>query len=121
MSTLLIPTPEELLLYRLLEQDPEPLSVAGIGEELKARLQQEIKVALDPIEDPVVLDLLRTIFDELLRVFNRLSLIESNLQKLDTLQENLSILELLQFEIRHLIDFINAKAIQRARRRRQVA
>src|SRR5437867_5473102 len=114
MSTLIAPTPEEVVLQRLLEQGPEPLPVFGISEELKARLQFEIKVSLDPIADGVVRELLRTIFNEILRVFDRLSLVESNLQKLDTLLENLSILELLQFEIRYLIEFIEAKAMYTA-------
>jgi hypothetical protein len=94
-----------------LEQDAEPLPVAGLSEELKVRLQQEIKTALDKIEDSVVVELTQTVFDEILRVFDRLSLIESNLHKLDTLQENLSILELLHFEIRYLIEFIEAQAM----------
>ena len=111
MSALLTPTPEEILLSRLLEQGAEPLPVAGLSEELKGRLQLEIKTALDKIEDSVVFELTQTVFDEILRVFDRLSLIESNLNKLDTLQENLSILELLHFEIRYFIEFIEAQAM----------
>jgi hypothetical protein len=111
MSTLIVATPEELLLQRLLERSEDPLPVTGLSEELKARLHSEIKVALAAIEDPVVSEVVQTIFEEILRVFDRLKLIESNLSKLDTLQENLSILELLQFEIRYLIEFIEAKAM----------
>jgi len=111
MSALLTPTPEEILLSRLLEQDAEPLPVAGLSEELRVRLQLEIKTALEQIEDSVVCELTQTVFDEILRVFDRLSLIESNLHKLDTLLENLSILELLHFEIRYLIEFIEAQAL----------
>jgi len=108
---MLVPSPEELLLQRLLEQGAEPLPVAGISDELKERLQLEIKIALDSIEDPTVVDLVSTIFSEILIVFDRLSLIESNLRKLDTLLENLSILEVLQFEIRYLVEFIETTAM----------
>jgi len=111
MSTVIAPTPEELLLQRLLEQGAEPLPIAGLSDELKERLELEISIALDAIEDPAVVGVVRTIFREILTVFDRLSLIESNLHKLDTLLENLSILEVLQFEIRYLVEFIEATAM----------
>ncbi len=88
--------------------------LAGINEELKERLKKEIDVASDSIEDSTAKELLRTICNEILRVFDRLALIESNLQKLDTLLENLSILELLQFEIRFMVTFIEAEAMYTA-------
>jgi hypothetical protein len=51
-----------------------------LSEELKARLQLEIKTALDTVEDPVVREVLQNIFTEVLRVFNRLSLIQQKLE-----------------------------------------
>ncbi len=45
MSTVIAPTPEELLLQRLLEQGAEPLPIAGLSDELKERLELEISIA----------------------------------------------------------------------------
>jgi hypothetical protein len=90
-------------------KEPEPTS--GLLAELNSRLEPEIKIALDRVDDAAVRELMRAILNEILRVFDRLSLVESNLQKLDTLRENLSIMELLKFEIRFMIDFIEAEAM----------
>lgn len=105
-------TPEDLLLQRLMEQGDESLSVRTPADDLKDRVKKEINVALDRIDDPVVLGLAQTIFDEILRVFSRLNLIGSNLHKLDTLMENLSILEVLHFEIRCLLEYVGTIAIK---------
>ena len=111
MSTQILATPEDLLIRQLLEPAEELLPAAGAGEELQARLKLEINIALDQIGDPVVHELVGTISHEILRAFSRLTLIEANLHKLDTLLENLSILDVLQFEIRHLTDFIESEAM----------
>src|SRR5262245_41206426 len=100
-----INTPEDLLLQRLMEQRDESPPARTASDELKDRVKIQIKSALDGIADPVVLELAETIFDGILRVFTRLDLIESNLRKLDTLMENLSILEVLHFEIRYLLEY----------------
>jgi hypothetical protein len=110
MSIQLSAPSDEIQFQHLLKQDMLP-PVADLSEELKARLQLEINVALDTVEDPVVRELLQTIFTEVLRVFSRLSLIHQKLNELDTLLENLSIFELLQFEVRYLIEFIEARAM----------
>jgi hypothetical protein len=110
MSIQLSAPSDEIQFQHLLKQDMLP-PVAALSEELKARLQLEINVALDTVEDPVVRELLQTIFTEVLRVFSRLSLIHQKLNELDTLLENLSIFELLQFEVRYLIEFIEARAM----------
>ncbi len=107
-----ITTPEDLLLQRLMEQADEVPPVRTPGDQLKDRLKMEIEVALDRIDDPVVLELAQTLFDEILRVFTRLDLIGSNLHKLDTLMENLSILEVLHFEIRYLLEYVETEAIK---------
>jgi len=111
MSTPFATALEEFPNLDLLQQGPPTVSTLGRDEELNVRLQVEIKSALEVIDDPVLFDLLRTIFDEILRVFDRLFLIERKLNELDTLLENLSILELLQFEIRYLLEFINVRAL----------
>ena len=105
-------SPEELVLQRLLERSEDPLPGLTSGDEVQAKLQAEISVALDRIAEPAVFEIAETVFNEILRVFNRLSLIEANLQKLDTLQENLSIFDVLQFEVRYLLEFLNDKALR---------
>ena len=104
-------TPEDLLLLRLMEQRDETLPVRTRADEQKERLEKEINAALDRIDDPVTLGLAQAISEEILRVFSRLNLIGSNLNKLDTLMENLSILEVLHFEIRCLLEYVETKAM----------
>jgi len=94
-----------------MEQGDQAPAVRTPGDELKDRVKREIKAALDRIDDPVVLELAQTIFDGILRVFIRLDLIGTNLHKLDTLMENLSILEVLHFEIRYLLEYVETKAM----------
>lgn len=48
----------------------------------------------------------------MLRFFDWLDRIENNLHKLDTLLESLSLLEVLEFEARSLVDFIESRAIK---------
>jgi len=104
------PTPEEMLLLELREFGKlEPVS--GISDKLKSQLQFEASLALAECQDRAGHELLRTTFNEILRMFDRLSLIENNLEQLDTLLENLSILELLHFEIRFMVDFIEAEVM----------
>jgi len=107
-----ISTPEDLLLLRLMEQRDETLPVRTRADELRDRLEKEINAALDRIDDSVVLGLAQTIFDEILRVFSRLNVIESNLHKLDTLMESLSIFEVLHFEIRSLLEYVETDAMK---------
>ena len=56
-----------------------------------------------------------TILSEMLRFFDWLARIENNLQKLDTLLESLSLLEVLEFEARSLTDYIETRAIPASR------
>ena len=104
-------TPEDLLLQRLMEHGDEALPVRTPADDLKDRLKVEIKTALNRIDDSAVLEIAQTIFAEILRVFTRLNLIGSNLHKLDTLMENLSILEVVHFEIRSLLEYVEIKAM----------
>lgn len=75
-------------------------------------LQREINAVLRLIENPQLRDAAHTILVELVRFFDWLDRIENNLHKLDTLLENLSLLEVLEFESRSLIDFINNRAMK---------
>lgn len=79
-----------------------------------ANLQSEIDSVLRLIENPQLRDVSVTILIELVRFFDWLDRIENNLHKLDTLLENLSLLEVLEFEARSLTDYIEHKAIKAA-------
>ena len=78
--------------------------------EVQANLQYEIDLVLAQIIDPQLREISQIILTEMLRFFDWLARIENNLQKLDTLLESLSLLEVLEFEARSLIDFVDAKA-----------
>lgn len=80
-------------------------------QQFRATLEREIASVTQQIENREVREILQNILTELLRFFDWLSRIESNLHKLDTLLENLSLLEVLQFEAHGLVDFIETKAI----------
>ena len=77
-----------------------------------ANLQNEIDSVVNRIENPQLRDVSQTILVELVRFFDWLDRIENNLHKLDTLLENLSLLEVLEFESRSLIDYIDTTAIK---------
>ena len=104
-------SPEEFVLQQLREFGKGRKPAAGLSDEVRSRLEFEIKTALSKYEDQVGHELLLRAFSEILRAFDRLSLIGSNLKRLDTLSENLSILELLHFEILYMVDFIEAEVV----------
>ena len=106
----LVMAPEEVLLLPISPVIPEP-SGSTEGADLQRRLSQEINLVLNTIEDSAVREIAETILLEIKAVFSRLSLVESNLRKLDTLQENLSILEMLQFDTHSLVQFIELNAL----------
>ena len=98
------------LLSDLAETDPQ----TQVQREVQANLQQEIDVVLDLITQPNLREISHTILFEMLRFFDWLARIENNLQKLDTLQESLSLLEVLEFEARSLTDFIEGRGMKLA-------
>lgn len=113
MSTVLAvttqePDPQVPLLSDAVVVDPK----AEAQREVHANLQNEIYVVLTNIADPELREASRTILGELLRFFDWLDRIEINLHKLDTLLESLSLLEVLEFEARSLVDYIDAKALK---------
>jgi hypothetical protein len=83
-------------------------------QEFKAKLQREIDCVLQLIDQPEVREITWSILIELVRFFDWLARIDSNLHKLDTLLESLSLLEILEFEARSLTDFIETKAMKTA-------
>ncbi len=83
--------------------------------EVQTNLHNEIDSVLRSISNPELHELSLTILREMLRFFDWLTRIENNLQKLDTLLESLSLLEVLEFEARSLTDYIETRAIPAAR------
>jgi hypothetical protein len=113
MSTALAVTIQETepqlpLLCEVVEVDPK----AEAQREVQANLQHEIDLVIKNIENPALRQASEIILSELVRFFDWLARIESNLHKLDTLLENLSVLEVLEFEARSLVDFIDARALK---------
>jgi hypothetical protein len=115
MSTVLAPTTQEPdpqlpLLCHALVIDPQTAS----QRELQANLQTAIDQVVNSIQDKTIRDVTATILSEMVRFFDWLDRIENNLHKLDTLQESLSLLEVLEFEARSLLDFIDHRAMKAA-------
>jgi hypothetical protein len=105
--------------------DPEPQlpllrdvtpvdSQTQVQREVQENLQHEIDLVLQRIAHPNLREISQTILSEMVRYFDWLSRIENNLQKLDTLLESLSLLEVIEFEARALTEFIDQRAIKLA-------
>ena len=105
------PEPQLPLLSDTLPSDPQ----TEIQKEVQANLHNEIDSVLRSISNPELHELSATILREMLRFFDWLARIENNLQKLDTLLESLSLLEVLEFESRSLTDYIETRAIPASR------
>lgn len=101
------PDPQLPLLSDTVPSDPQ----TEVQKEVQANLYNEIDSVLRGILNPAFHDLSATILREMLRFFDWLARIENNLQKLDTLLESLSLLEVLEFEARSLTDYIETRAI----------
>lgn len=111
MSTVLAVTTQETepqvpLLSEVVTVDPKAVA----QREVQANLQHEINLVIQSISDRELREVTQTILSELLRFFDWLDRIEINLHKLDTLLESLSLLEVLEFESRSLVDYIDLKA-----------
>jgi hypothetical protein len=102
--------PQVPLLCDEVQIDPQ----SQLQREIQANLQQQVDLVVTKIADPELREISQTILGEMLRFFDWLARIENNLQKLDTLLESLSLLEVLEFEARSLTDFIDTKAIKSA-------
>jgi hypothetical protein len=113
MSTVLAP----------ITPDPEPhlplLADEVIGDpqtetqrEVQANLKSAVNRTIDSIHDRDLRDVTETILSEMLRFFDWLDRIENNLHRLDTLMESLSLLEVLEFEARSLLDFIEVRGMR---------
>jgi hypothetical protein len=115
MSTVLAPIthepdPQMPLLCTAIAIEPQTPTQREVHENLQSAIDQVLK----SIHDSSVRDVTTTILSEMLRFFDWLDRIENNLQKLDTLQESLSLLEVVEFEARSLLDFIDHKAMKAA-------
>ncbi|HEX6718041.1 MAG TPA: hypothetical protein VF088_13070, partial [Pyrinomonadaceae bacterium] len=102
------PEPQLPLLSDALPAD----SQTQAQRDVQANLHHQINTVLNHIAQPELGEISQTILSEMLRFFDWLTRIENNLQKLDTLLESLSLLEVLEFEARSLTDFIDARAIK---------
>jgi hypothetical protein len=105
------PEPQLPLLSDTLPSDPQ----TETQKEVQANLHNEIDSVLRSISNPAYHELSATILREMLRFFDWLVRIENNLQKLDTLLESLSLLEVLEFEARSITDYIETRAIPAAK------
>ncbi len=105
------PEPQVPLLSDVVPTD----SQTQVQREVQANLNQEIDSVLGSISNPELHEISETILHEMLRFFDWLARIENNLQKLDTLLESLSLLEVLEFEARSLTDYIESRAIRLAK------
>src|SRR5690349_23454336 len=85
-----------------------------VQREVQANLLNEVNLVLRSIAHPNLREISQVILGEMLRYFNWLTRIENNLQKLDTLLESLSLLEVLEFDARSLTDFLDNRAIRLA-------
>lgn len=113
MSTVLAPiTPEPDPQVPLLSSDVVGDPQTDVQREVQANLRNEINLVIAGIHDRDIRDVSETVLREMLRFFDWLDRIENNLHKLDTLMESLSLLEVLEFEARSLVDFIEARAIK---------
>ncbi|HET6976979.1 MAG TPA: hypothetical protein VFI24_11685 [Pyrinomonadaceae bacterium] len=90
-------------------------SQTEVQKEVQANLNQEIESVLASISHRELHEVSETLLREMLRFFDWLARIENNLQKLDTLLESLSLLEVLEFGARSLTDYIDTRAITVAR------
>jgi hypothetical protein len=104
------PEPQLQLLRDVAPVDPQ----TQVQREVQANLQHEIDLVLQRITNPYQREISQTILSEMLRFFDWLARIENNLQKLDTLLESLSLLEVLEFEARSLTDYIEGRAVKLA-------
>ena len=100
--------PQLPLLCHEVTSDPQ----TEVQRAVQVNLQNEIDYVLNLIENSQIREVSETILIELVRFFDWLTRIENNLHKLDTLLESLSLLEVLEFEARSLIDYIETKAIK---------
>ncbi|HJT67897.1 MAG TPA: hypothetical protein VJ749_15675 [Pyrinomonadaceae bacterium] len=113
MSTALAVTtpdtdPHVPLLSETLAVDPK----AEAQREVQLNLQHEIDLVINSITNRQLREVSKNILSELVRFFDWLARIENNLHKLDTLLESLSLLEVLEFEARSLVDYIEARALK---------
>ena len=112
MSTVLAPiTPEPDPQVPLLSTEVVGYVQTEAQREVQANLKNEIDLVVNSILEPELREVSETVLSEMLRFFDWLARIENNLHKLDTLMESLSLLEVLEFEARSLVEFIESRAM----------
>lgn len=96
----------------LLSPEVNAGALTAMQQEVMTNLETEIEFVIRRIPAAEVREVSKIILTEMLRFFDWLARIENNLHRLDTLLESLSLLEVLEFEARSLIDFIETKALK---------
>ena len=96
----------------MLDLEAETSLVSEFPRALPAELQIRVESAIKRIDDLPVRETAGSILEQLMRLLDWLSLINSNTHKLDTLRENLSLLELVHLEARSLVEYIEQKAVE---------
>lgn len=92
--------------------DPQTETASDTARALPAELQVRIESAIRRIDHQMMRDTAGSVMDQILRLLDWLKLIDSNIHKLDTLRENLSLLELVHFEARSLVEYLKDRAIE---------
>ena len=104
------PEPQVPLLSEVVYADAQ----SEVQREVQANLQHQVDLVTTQIADPELREISQAILSEMLRFFDWLARIENNLQRLDTLLESLSLLEVLEFEARSITEYIDTKAVKAA-------
>jgi hypothetical protein len=114
MSTL-VSSLDEIVFQPLLLELPAERNRAGERPRaLPPDLQIRVESAIKRIEDPAVRETTGSLMEQVIRLLDWLNLIDSNIHKLDTLRENLSLFELVHIEARSLVEFIELRVIEMA-------
>ena len=112
MTTPTLSTFHEVELQPILLRDVVEIDQRSEDQhQLQLSLQNEIAGALSQIDDPELKGIAENVLVELARFFDWLARIDTNLHRLDTLLESLSLLEILQFEAHSLTEFIATRAM----------
>jgi len=112
MSTL-VPSLDEIGLQPLfLDLQIETNQVDESPRALSADLQIRVDAAIKGSADAAVRETTGSTLEQIIRLLDWLRLIDSNLRRLDTLRESLSLLELVHLEARSLVEYIQVQAIE---------
>ena len=84
----------------------EPQSLAGSEMPDHASCQREINRVIREIGSPEIREIVDTVFKDLLRLLESLSLIERHLRQIDAAEETFALFQIIHDEARSLVDYI---------------